>query len=218
LRLIEELRAEHLVIERTLGALRTFVGARLGAGADPADAKAFLRFFRLYAGRYHHAREENTLFPALLAHLPIRPESGPVRSLFDQHAAMARTLEGFAPLLGAPLDTAESRERLADLTSRYRRDLLAHIDAENSVLLPESEDRLRRAGVRSLDGRGPDAEEQAALAEGERLAALYPPSEDADAIRGEGCVICPSYGVSCEGLEREWWTQQEWEDFRERDG
>ena len=32
------------------------------------------------------------------------------------------------------------------------------------------------------------------------------------------CVVCPSYGLSCEGLEREWWTEQEWDDFRERDG
>jgi hemerythrin-like domain-containing protein len=218
LRLIAELRAEHVVIERTLGALRTFVEARLGGGGDAAHAAAFLRFFRLYAGRYHHGREENSLFPALLVHLPIRPGSGPVRSLFDQHAALARTLDGIAPLLGGPLDAAEARSRLADLSARYRHDLLAHIDAENSVLLPESENRLRRAGVKALDGRGPDAEERAALAEGERLAVLYPPSEDADAIRGEGCVICPSYGISCEGLEREWWSEQEWEDFRERDG
>jgi hypothetical protein len=131
---------------------------------------------------------------------------------------MARTLDGIAPLLGGPLDTADTRARLNDLSARYRRDLLAHIDAENSVLLPESENRLNRAGVKELNGRGPDAEERAALAEGERLAARYPPSEDADALRGEGCVICPSYGVSCQGLEREWWSEQEWEDFRERDG
>lgn len=218
MRLILDLRAEHVVIERALGALRTYVEARLGDGADPAHAAAFLRFFRLYAGRYHHAREENTLFPALLAHLPIRPESGPVRSLFGQHAAMARTLDDMAPLLGGPLGAGDERSRLADLSTRYRHDLLAHIDAENSVLLPESENRLRRAGVAHLDGRGPDAEERAALAEGESLAGLYPPGADADSIRGEGCVICPSYGISCEGLEREWWSEQEWDDFRERDG
>ncbi len=45
-----------------------------------ASCAAYLAFFRLFAGRYHHAREEDTLFPALVAHLPIRPDSGPVRS------------------------------------------------------------------------------------------------------------------------------------------
>jgi hemerythrin-like domain-containing protein len=213
--LIEDLHVEHVVIERMLGALRTYVEARLGGRGDASDAASFLAFFRLFAGRYHHAREEDTLFPALLAHLPIRPDSGPVRSLFDQHAAMAKTLEEFAPLLARPEGQGG---RLLDLSTRYRRDLLAHIDAENSVLLPEAEARLRRAGAPDLKGRPPDAEERAARDGAERLFALYPPSEDAGAIRGEGCVICPSYGLSCEGLEREWWSEQEWDDFRERDG
>ena len=147
--LLEELRAEHLVIERTLGALRAYVAARLGGTGDPADGAAFLRFFRLYAGRYHHAREEDTLFPALLAHLPIRPDSGPVRSLLDQHASMARTLDDLGPLLSAPSLGAVGRERLAELSNRYAWDLLAHIDAENSVLLPESEARLLRGRASS---------------------------------------------------------------------
>ena len=213
--LIEDLRAEHVVIERMLGALNTYVEARLGGRGDPADAGAFLTFFRLWAGQYHHAREEDTLFPALLAHLPIRPDSGPVRSLFDQHAAMAGTLEEMAPLLAG----SEGRGgRLLDLSTRYRRDLLAHIDAENSVLLPEAQTRLRGAGVPELAGRAADAGESAARDAADRLVALYPPSEDPGAIRGEGCVICPSYGISCEGLEREWWSEEEWDDFRERAG
>ncbi len=215
MRLLEDLRAEHAVIERTLGALRTYVELRLADAGDPADADRFLAFFRVWAGRYHHAREEDTLFPALLAHLPIRPDSGPVRSLVDQHAAMARMLEEMAPLLGSP---GLEGGRLRALATRHRHDLLAHIDAENSVLLPESEARLLRAGVPDLVGRGPDEEERAARDEVDRLWSLYVPGEDAEAIRGEGCVICPSYGLTCEGLEREWWSDQEWDDFRERDG
>lgn len=213
--LIDELRAEHAVIERTLGALAAYVEARLAGRGDPRDAGAFLAFFRLWAGRYHHGREEDTLFPALLAHLPIRPDSGPVRSLLDQHVSMARTLEEMAPLLAEP---GAKGERLRALSTRHRHDLLAHIDAENSVLLPESETRLRRAGVSGLAGRAADAEEWAARNGADRLASVYPPEEDRAAIRGEGCVICPSYGVSCEGLEREWWSEQEWDDFREREG
>ncbi len=215
MRLLEELRAEHAVIERALGSLATFVEARLAGGGDPADAGRFLAFFRVWAGRYHHAREEDTLFPALLAHLPIRPDSGPVRSLADQHISIARTLDEMAPLVAEP---GGGGGRLLTLSARHRRDLLAHIDAENSVLLPESEARLRRAGVADLVGRGPDAEERAARDAVERLFGLYVPIEDAEAIRGEGCVICPSYGLTCEGLEREWWSDQEWDDFRERDG
>ncbi len=120
-----------------------------------------------------------------------------------------------APLLAAP---GGEGPKLRLLATRHRHDLLAHIDAENSVLLPESETRLRRAGVADLVGREPDGEERAARDAADRLMTLYAPGEDTEAIRGEGCVICPSYGVTCEGLEREWWSEQEWDDFRERDG
>ena len=218
MRLLEELRAEHVVIERTLGSLRTYAEARAAGTADASDADAFVRFFRLYADAYHHAREEDTLFSALLAHLPIREGSGPVRSLLDQHAAMAKLLDGIEPLLCGPLADAPARARLLDLTGRHRRDLLAHIDAENSVLLPEAERRLALAGVRELTGREPDPAERAALEGAAALAARWAPSPDPEAIRGEGCVICPSYGVTCEGLEREWWSEDEWDDFRERSG
>ena len=37
-------------------------------------------------------------------------------------------------------------------------------------------------------------------------------------MRGDGCVACPSYGNTCDGLEHEWWTEHDWEDARERMG
>jgi hemerythrin-like domain-containing protein len=60
--LLDDLRSEHAAIERMAGRLRSF--AAQGAG-DAGDGAAFLRFFRLYTGRFHHAGEEDVLFPAL---------------------------------------------------------------------------------------------------------------------------------------------------------
>ena len=215
MKLLEELRAEHAVIERTLGALATYVEARLAGAGDPADAGSFLAFFREWAGRYHHAREEDTLFPALLAHLPIRPDSGPVRSLADQHAAIARTLEEMAPVLRDP-----GEEGTASWTSR--RGTGAPSSPTSTPRTRSSCPRARRVsaapGSRTSSGARRMPDERAARDGAERLWALYPPREDSGAIRGEGCVICPSYGLTCEGLEREWWSEQEWDDFRERDG
>ncbi len=37
-------------------------------------------------------------------------------------------------------------------------------------------------------------------------------------LRGEGCVFYPNYGTTCEGIEREWWSELEWEDAYERVG
>jgi hemerythrin-like domain-containing protein len=211
MRLIDDLRAEHEVIERVLGSLGGFVEQRARGEADPRDGEGFLRFFRLYAGSYHHAREEDTLFPALEKHLELPPDSGPLFSLMDQHHRMAARLDEMASLVSRDTGTEGDGERLVDLFRRYEQALLTHIDAENSVLFPESEERLRDCGVRELKGRPPSKEELEALGEGERLARLYRPSSGLGPIRGEGCAICPSYGTTCGGLEREWWNDSEWE-------
>lgn len=213
MRLIDELRTEHEVIERVVGSLRTYAEHRARGEGKPADGKGFLVFFRRYAGDFHHSREEDTLFPALEKHLELPPDSGPLFSIRDQHQRMAATLDELAPLITGDLGTREERKKLVDLATRYSRDLLLHIDVENSVLLPESEERLRRSGVHELPGRGATEEELAARAEGERLAGLYPPVHDPGALRGDGCAVCPSYGATCGGLEREWWTDDEWEAF-----
>ena len=84
------------------------------------------------------------------------------------------------------------------------------------MLFPESQARFRRASVPELANRGPDSEEEAARAEGERLVATYAPSDLADVVRGDGCVSCPAFGEGCEGIEQEWWSDLEWEDVRER--
>jgi len=217
-RLIDDLRAEHEVIERVLGSLDTYVERRARGEGEPGDGAAFLRFFRLFAGTWHHAREEDTLFPALEKHLELPPDSGPLFSFVDQHHRMAAILDEMEPLLSAGGTAPAEAGKLREFFTKYAHDLLAHIDAENSVLLPESEERLRQAGVHELSMRDATPEELAAKSEGERLAGLYPPSTVASAVRGEGCTICPSYGTTCGGLEREWWTDDEWEAFESREG
>lgn len=218
MRLIDDLRAEHEVIERVLGSLRTYVERRARGEGAPGDGEGFVRFFRDFAGTWHHAREEDTLFPALEKHLELPPDSGPLFSIMDQHHRMAALFDGFAPLLSAGVVTSEEAGRLRDLSGKYAHDLLAHIDAENSVLLPESDARLRQAGVHELSMREATAAELEAKDDGERLVRTYPPSPYADAVRGEGCTSCPSYGTTCGGLEREWWTDDEWEAFESREG
>ena len=213
MKLIDELRAEHELIERVLGSLRTWVLRRAVGAAEAADGRAFARFFRLYSGAYHHGREEEILLPALVTHAELRPKSGPAVGLVDQHRSMEAILAEMEPLLLSGTLKPAQKEALEELATRYSRALWQHIDAENSVLLPESEKRLARAMVRELPTRPPTDPEAEAGAEGERLVREYPPTFDPGAIRGEGCVICPSHGVTCEGVEREWWNDWEWETF-----
>ena len=214
MQLLDELRSEHALIEKVVGSLRTYARQ---PGPDPGDGRAFLGFFRVFSGGFHHAREEDTLFPALVSETELPSDRGPVAAFLEQHHEMAVTLGEMEPLLLSPQLPPEGQSRLVALADRYAEALWQHIDAENTVLIPESEERLSRAGHLDLPSRPMTGAEAAAEAEGRRLVAAYPPTE-ADAIRGEGCVICPSYGGTCQGVEKEWWNENEWDEFSDHLG
>jgi hemerythrin-like domain-containing protein len=205
---MDELLREHELIEQVAGSLLTYADRFRDERAACEDGAALLHFFRTYAGRLHHGREEDVLFPALVSEAAL-PETGPIAALLADHHDMAALLTGMEQILERDLDD-DARGRFRDLAYAYSGQLLHHIDAENSVLIPESEARLMRAGVRELDVREATAEEQAAEHTGRELVERYPPSEDPDIVRGDGCIMCTSYGDRCEGLEREWWNEYEW--------
>jgi hemerythrin-like domain-containing protein len=214
MRLIDELVAEHDLIDAVVGSLRAYVSARLAGTADAADGPKFVTFLQLYAGHFHHAREEDTLFVALRERAEL-PEAGPLAVLRDDHRRTAALLERMAPLLGrevlGPPDAGELRE----LALRYSRVLWHHIDAENSVLFPESESRLRKQGVLELPSRAMTPEEAAAMALGRELVSAYPPEADPGIVRGDGCACCPALVDNCPGLERGWWSESEWDELED---
>lgn len=212
MRLIDEMIAEHELIERVLDSFRAYVQRRVESTADIRHAAAYGRFFRSYAGDFHHAREEDVLFLALVEHADLPKDRGPIAAISAQHVAMAAVLTRLLALLEGPLADEAARTEAQALAVEHSHALWRHIDAENSVLFPESGERLQRAGVTELDGRGPTPEEEAARREGEALLELFAPIDDNEVVRGEGCAVCPSYGVDCNGLEAEWWTEAEWEE------
>lgn len=205
---MDELMREHRLIEQVAGSLLTYADQFREGRVPREDGAALLHFFRAYAGTLHHGREEDVLFPALVREAAL-PETGPIAALLADHQEMAALLTGMEEILDGNLDPG-SRSRFRDLAYSYSGQLLHHIDAENSVLIPESESRLMRAGIRELDVREATGEEQAAERAGRKLVKSYPPSEDPEIVRGDGCIMCNSYGERCEGLEREWWNEYEW--------
>ena len=212
MRLLDRLRDDHRLIADMLGALTTYAEQR-GRGEAPAgDGARFILFFRAFAGRHHHAAEEDVLFPALAEHLEVPLGRGPLRALSAQHGFFASLLDVLAPQLAAGAPQA------AVVARHYAHQLGAHIDAENSVLLPEAGARLVRAGVHELPVPATDDEATRAAADALLLLALYPAVVDPLALSGEGCVVCPSFGTDCDGIEREWWSDGEWEEFADHVG
>lgn len=216
MQLLDDLRRDHDLIEQVLGSLRAYVADRLDRRGDPADGARYLAFFRRFAGDFHHDKEEAVLFKALVEQAELPGDRGPIPALAGEHRRMAGLLEAMDGLLDGPLDTEAGRGRLQELALDYSRSLCHHMDAENSVMFPESEERLRRAFVRELPSRPPTDAEREAHAFGIALVARYPPLDDPGLARGEGCVSCPSYGTTCIGLEHAWWTESEWEERWDR--
>ncbi len=212
--LIDELRTEHRLIDTMVGAFRTWVERRLRGELDGADGLGFVNFFRVFADRYHHAREEDVLLPALVKHCEVPADHGPVVAIRLDHEEIRGMFGEIVLRLDGPFDLAEGAA-LQEIVDRWSYRMWAHIDAEDSVLLPEANERLRRAGVTELDAREPDEEERAIRDAAWALVAAHPPGP-AQAMRGEGCVFCPQYGENCDGIEREWWGEHEWEDFFHR--
>lgn len=216
MQLLDELRTEHGLIEQVVGSLRSYAEARARGDGDPADAPHFLAFFRLFAGDFHHAREEESLFDALHREAELPLDRGPLAVMRADHLRLAGLLDELEPLLGGPLADAGARARMRQVARAYAEGLWHHIDAENSVLMPEAELRLRRHGIRELPSRPMTDEEGAAKALGDELLRRHPPGSDLDVMRGDGCIACPAYGATCNGLEREWWNDSEWEEFPDR--
>ena len=209
--LIDQLRAEHDLIEQVAGAFRTFARQRARGEGEAADGLRFMRFFRLYAGHFHHGREEDTLFVSLQKDAELPGDRGPLAVLLGDHHRMGGILDQLEPIVASDPAAPE----VATLALDYTEQLWHHIDAENSVLLPESEQRLRRHGIRELPSRELTAEEAAAMEDGRALLVKYPPVYEPDVLRGDGCVMCPAFVDNCEGIERVWWNEHEWDEFED---
>lgn len=96
----ELLMNEHRVIEQVLACLEVITNQAEATGTlDTESAAQALDFFRNFADRCHHAKEENHLFPLLEARGLIR-EGGPTGVMLHEHetgrallSAMAQAVE-----------------------------------------------------------------------------------------------------------------------------
>ncbi|MBW2161645.1 MAG: hemerythrin domain-containing protein, partial [Deltaproteobacteria bacterium] len=97
---IEILMEEHRLIEKGLDAMEAWV-TTLGSGSesdDKAELARFVSFIRDFGDTYHHAKEENILFVAMVDHGFPR-EAGPIAVMLHEHdkgRSLVRTLDALA--------------------------------------------------------------------------------------------------------------------------
>lgn len=210
MRLFEEFKAEHLLVDRVAGSLIRFAEMTAGGEGSEEDVADFVEFFRVFVAGFHHEREEQTLFPVLVERAEVPADRGPLPSIEADHRAAAILVDELEEAGG-------NKERLASAARRLAHHLWEHVDKEDSVLFPESFERLRRNGVTLLEGRESTAEEEAARGLGEQLTVRFPPLDDPEVVRGDGCVACSAFGETCGGIETEWWNTWEHEYHRSLD-
>lgn len=216
MQLIDTFQDEHRLIDQVLGSFRTFVDGLVAGTAAPDDGRRFAAFFTEFAGHFHHEREERVFLDALVAEAELPRHRGPVHAILGEHAEMEGWLREMTPFLEQGLQSDGDGARLRAMAIRYSHALWRHIDAESSVLFPEGAERLGRCGIHDLPDR-PMSEAEAAAREGAaELLVRYPPVEDAALTRGDGCFMCRAHGETCDGLEAEWWTDLEWDEFHQR--
>ena len=135
------LRHEHEVILRALALLER-IGQELKAGksVDRAALAWLIDFFKTFADRCHHGKEEQHLFPAMERH-GIPREGGPTGVMLvehDQGRAFIRIM-------------AEGNDQeVAEAIKGYVNLLRAHIDKENDILFPMAEQVIPEEERRTL--------------------------------------------------------------------
>ncbi len=121
------LMSEHRLIERVVPVLKSEI-ERLNKTdkIDTCFISAIVDFFRTYADKCHHGKEEDILFKAL-AEKPLEPRHKDVmRELLAEHV-MARKLVGSLESAKDLRDVENTAGRLKDLSELYP----IHIDKED---------------------------------------------------------------------------------------
>ncbi|MCU0305850.1 MAG: hemerythrin domain-containing protein [Thermoanaerobaculales bacterium] len=159
------LRAEHEIILSVIACLRAACAAAVGEGRF--DAETFRRgidFIRGYADGWHHAKEEDLLFPALeKAGMP--RHGGPVGVMLREHEIGRMHVRAMADAIdAAESGDAAGRSRVVENALGYADLLEAHIAKEDGILfamadriLPEDEQRRLEVAYRSAVPAGATA-------------------------------------------------------------
>jgi len=156
---------EHRLIKRMLSLLER--NAPLTAAGRYGNYRFYLDgvdFIRNYADRFHHAKEEEVLFAALVANSMPR-ENSPVAAMLlehDQGRAYVRAME--EATVQASAGTAGQDRVIADNALAYAELLREHIAKEDDILYPLAERLIPEArreaildGYREADGKNPAA-------------------------------------------------------------
>ncbi|MGQ9587918.1 MAG: hemerythrin domain-containing protein [Thermoplasmata archaeon] len=146
----EELKREHRAIERMLEIVRK-ASDRLERGEE-VDPRLFMDaadFFRNFADRCHHSKEEKLLFEKMVAR-GIPRTSGPIAVMLREHDDGRSYVKRIAYLTEKSI-TPRTRSDLVEAGRGYFSLLSAHIDKEDNILYPMADEVLLEKDQEELE-------------------------------------------------------------------
>jgi hemerythrin-like domain-containing protein len=152
MKVIDQLAAEHRVIEQVLDCLESLADECVFEGKlDVAAAREALDFFQTFADHCHHVKEEVHLFP-LLENRGVARDGGPVGRMLAEHDDGREHLRALAAALdGVTAGDVAARQQFLDHAWAYVRGLREHIYKEDNYLFPLADRLLTDADRRELD-------------------------------------------------------------------
>jgi len=144
------LRKEHDAILKMLGATEEAI-RRLDSGGTvkPETLEGLLEFFRLFADKCHHGKEEDLLFP-LLESRGMPRLGGPTGVMLHEHEQGRALIKRMVEATEACKRGEKAEAAWAEAARGYTALLRQHIDKENNILFVMAENMLTAEEQRQL--------------------------------------------------------------------
>jgi hemerythrin-like domain-containing protein len=147
----EILMHEHRVIEQVLDCLERMADRCESEGRlDGDSAREALDFFRNFADRCHHGKEEQRLFPAM-EQRGFPADNGPVAVMRLEHEQGRQWIRGMdEAIAGAAVGEEQAVRQWLHHAHGYRNMLREHIQKEDHCLFPMADGALTSEDQRAL--------------------------------------------------------------------
>ncbi|MFW5692743.1 MAG: hemerythrin domain-containing protein [Thermoguttaceae bacterium] len=145
------LSGEHRVIEQVLNCLEKLAEQAAASGrVDEQSAQEAIDFFRNFADRCHHGKEETHFFPAMEARGFSR-DCGPTGVMLYEHEEGRRLVGGMAEAVAAAAcDDSGAAARFAQHARQYIDLLREHIQKEDHCLFTMADQAFTEADQQHL--------------------------------------------------------------------
>ncbi|MDH4199778.1 MAG: hemerythrin domain-containing protein [Spirochaetia bacterium] len=218
--LLEDIAQEHQLFDRAAGSLLALTDEWIKNNdlETRKEAEKFCNFFEKVMIQFHTPKEEKLVFP-FLEKLNIPRDKGPLFYYELEHKEQIKSIETIRSYTQKNVFTEDEKGELKKLAEKFCSEIWEHIDKEDSVLMSEVKERIRGSLLMDLNTEyqnylAANQVDEGLTTEIGLLIKKYPPVEMLpDVFRGDGCMSCRHFGEGCQGIEHEWWTEHEWEDF-----